>query len=224
VRERARVASSALLRRASLAKNAGHGQLRTARGRPPRRAAAPQWQRCRRLVQRRGAARRRRGRPRGWPAPWVGEQRLGGCALRHGGLRRWRRGAARERAAGVGWRVRRARRGAGAAAHSARAANPTSCAPRRSPASRAPWPPLRAVARAQATEMNLFERAVRVMKSYANAIVTSAEVRVRPQPPRATRARPQPQNAGRGCLKRRALTFLGPPLRALLLPRPVIGP
>jgi phage shock protein A len=32
--------------------------------------------------------------------------------------------------------------------------------------------------RAQVTEMNLFERAVRVMKSYANAIVTSAEVRV----------------------------------------------
>jgi hypothetical protein len=30
---------------------------------------------------------------------------------------------------------------------------------------------------AQATEMNLFERAVRVMKSYANALVTSAEAR-----------------------------------------------
>ena len=43
--------------------------------------------------------------------------------------------------------------------------------------------------------MNLFERAVRVIKSYANAIVTSAEVRVSPTQPTPPPIRPPPLGA-----------------------------
>lgn len=88
-----------------------------------------------------------------------------------------------------------------------RVQNPTSRPPPKCHTLRC-LPHARRVAATQATEMNLFERAVRVIKSYANAIVTSAEVRAAPAQPT------RPKSASRAWLTRVPLAARSPsPLR-----------